>query len=498
MDGQLGYETINDSVPHSISSREQHKDAENGSNIMKPEGEHLVGGQHNEFFKASKVTSLVAGGMMSCAIDQCGVLWMWGRCPLSTSEGNKQSSTLSICQTPQPVAGLQGLIVVKVACGNEHVLAVVDRQGLCEKSTGQCICYAWGTNKYGQLGLGNRESRLYPEHVKALDEQNVGTLIDISCGAYHSAALTQSDRVGQAASFNRESMCWTFGMGENGQLGHGNSQSLALPEMVQSLPEYEKLVAVSCGLFHMGVVTEAGGVWTWGMERGLGLCPGIGPPGIGAGDSMSPVRVTGNHNFDTSHGKGLACGAAHTVLAVNDGSALWAWGRGQNGVLGTGQLVDSLTPCAVVWPPLIEAAAGSTEPDSGLGRGRSSCHDHLLKDAFSEADSGAAHSEKMLALAQREICTLTTELAAARQHAALLHAALYGPPESSNANSTWGILQEWDRTIAESSYDDLVRLHDFYRQARSKVKEVLLQKKVEKLCSHFMEALKGGAKDFTN
>eukprot|EP00250_Pteridium_aquilinum_P004556 c14762_g1_i3 orf=594-1880(+) len=419
--------------------------------------------------------------MMSCAVDQGGVLWMWGHCPFPANEGSEHPFTLSVCRTPRPVEGLQGLHVAKVSCGNEHVLAVVDNQYQCKQSTGRYICYAWGRNKYGQLGLGDRESRVHPQHVQALDEQNVGALRDVSCGAYHSAAVTHNEKMGETASLNRVSMCWTFGMGENGQLGHGDSQNLALPQMVESLPRDERVIAVSCGLFHMGIVTEAGGVWIWGMEKGLGLCPGIGPPGAGGGDYMLPVRVTGSDTFAAVHGIGLACGAAHTVLAVNDGECtLWAWGRGQNGVLGTGQCVDSLDPCLVVWPPCNNAEANIAESDAGF---KYSSSDNPLEE------SSTAPLEQMLASAQREICALTTELAVTKKQYALLHAALYGPSESSNASDTLELLKEWDQKVAESSYADLVHLNSFYSQARSRVKEVLLQKEVENYCKQFMRAL---------
>ena len=132
-----------------------------------------------------QVVRVAAGGMMSCAVSEDGILWMWGNCPSPVNVRNgHQSFALSICETPHPVAGLQGLNVVKVACGYEHVIAVVD-----EQETQPYACYTWGSNKYGQLGLGDKESRLNPQAVTAFDKNNVGRLSYVSCGAYDVAIL---------------------------------------------------------------------------------------------------------------------------------------------------------------------------------------------------------------------------------------------------------------------------------------------------------------------
>lgn len=506
MDGQLGHDRDNSSVPYLVSTWDEHKDSKENVGF---ECDQCIGSMEGQVDKPSKVIAVEAGGMMSCAIDQDGVLWMWGRCPFLACKGTEGSFSLSICERPQPVVGLLGFQVLKVACGNEHVLSIIDKGCLGKEGTGQVVCYAWGNNTYGQLGLGDNDSRLIPEHVQAFNKQLTGIVADIACGAFHSAVLTHSecwkaetsdlsksdadlcsqDRAAESkircALLKRKSLCWTFGLGANGQLGHGNSQSIASPKMVENLPEDEKITVVSCGLFHMGVLTETGGVWTWGMERGLGLCPGSAASGIEAGDFLLPARVSGDQVFTSSHGTKLTCGAAHTILAANDGSGLWAWGRGQNGVLGTGHLVDSLAPSAVVWPPHDGGGAGRTEIDSGMFQAKSA--EKFNDEAF---NSDAFKLEKMLALAQREICTLTTELTAVKHHAAILHAALYGVPASSHLNQAQEILQEVEQKIEESSYDNLVWLNEFYRRMRSRVKDVCLKRKMENLCRHYIEALK--------
>lgn len=385
--------------------------------------------------------------MISSAVDVDGALWLWGAVPnpseFSDSYSSRNSLSVVSVEKPERVRGLLGLRVYRVAVGNEHILALVEARGDSELD-----CYAWGNNQFGQLGFGDFRDRPYPQVVKALAASAVGSIVDLACGAFHTAVVAVKDEhpadlvpephspksrrskqgwdvvqdspiptprhsffrthqpvAEQVESFRinspklrarqdsetssslkstalgssrmsssrslgqitqparsegrfslegRLSVCWMFGQGENGQLGQGATANQAYPVPVEGLPN-ERLRTVACGLFHTAVVTETGDVWVWGMEGGLGLCPGIGPPGARSGDALSPVRVFGESSGNchpVTGSKGITCGAAHTVTMSNGGMDLWAWGRGQSGVLGLGHTSDSWFPCPVVWPPV--------------------------------------------------------------------------------------------------------------------------------------------------
>ncbi|KAF2283007.1 hypothetical protein GH714_043653 [Hevea brasiliensis] len=110
--------------------------------------------------------SVKAGGMMSLAIDNLGTLWIWGNCPQQSSSSGESGFSLVSSFTPIPVWDFHGHTVVKVACGNEHVVALVS---VGETYEGEdLLCYSWGNNNHGQLGLGDRESRIHPELLKHL------------------------------------------------------------------------------------------------------------------------------------------------------------------------------------------------------------------------------------------------------------------------------------------------------------------------------------------
>lgn len=59
---------------------------------------------------------------------------------------------------PKPIAGLSGIGITRLACGDTHTIAL--------SATGQV--YSFGRNQNGQLGLGSDRDALGPVHVEAL------------------------------------------------------------------------------------------------------------------------------------------------------------------------------------------------------------------------------------------------------------------------------------------------------------------------------------------
>jgi alpha-tubulin suppressor-like RCC1 family protein len=295
-----------------------------------------------------QIISIKAGGMMSLSIDNLGALWMWGNCPNQSKEG-----IFSIVSnfTPTPVWDFHGHTVVKVACGNEHIIALVSVGESYNGENDDLICYSWGTNNHGQLGLGDKENRPNPEITKTFDQNSHWSIYDIACGAFHTALLTHRKRPNDDTL---ESVCWTFGLGENGQLGHGTTQSSLVPELVQELPKFVNLVSIDCGLFHTCVVSSDGDVWSWGMEKGLGLYPDARVVGEYSSDALSPLVVSNPYEAKFLEPVQVACGAAHTIIVAHEGYRIWSLGRGRSGVLGNGKVIDCYTPTLVLWPPLME------------------------------------------------------------------------------------------------------------------------------------------------
>jgi hypothetical protein len=222
--------------------------------------------------------------------------------------------------------------------------------------------------------LSFEAAKLRPRQSEQLQRLSE-TSSSIKSTAWGSSRVSSNRSLGQFSSHNnkstepfnlesRVSVCWTFGQGENGQLGHGTVLNQAYPAPVEGLPS-ERLRMVACGQFHTSVVTETGDVWVWGMEGGLGLCPSIESPDARTRDAVVPVRVFGDSSANchpVTGSKGIACGVAHTVTLANGGREIWAWGWGKSGALGLGHVSDTWFPCPVVWPPasLVPSSSSSS------------------------------------------------------------------------------------------------------------------------------------------
>ena len=83
-----------------------------------------------------------------------------------------------------------------------------------------------GCGESGQLGHGSRNNEALPRRVEALPPSRASSrarnhsqchVIDVSCGAHHSAAVTVAGHA------------YTWGQGSAGQLGHGDASNLLTP-----------------------------------------------------------------------------------------------------------------------------------------------------------------------------------------------------------------------------------------------------------------------------
>ena len=74
--------------------------------------------------------------------------------------------------------------VIKVACGESHVLAII-----LDTSNNQCNLWSWGSNKFGQLGIGLQNKKSLPKVINYFLNYRNCEIKDICCGAYHSFAI---------------------------------------------------------------------------------------------------------------------------------------------------------------------------------------------------------------------------------------------------------------------------------------------------------------------
>eukprot|EP00569_Conticribra_weissflogii_P016347 CAMPEP_0171399114 /NCGR_PEP_ID=MMETSP0880-20121228/6388_1 /TAXON_ID=67004 /ORGANISM="Thalassiosira weissflogii, Strain CCMP1336" /LENGTH=839 /DNA_ID=CAMNT_0011913219 /DNA_START=41 /DNA_END=2560 /DNA_ORIENTATION=- len=135
----------------------------------------------------------------------------------------------------------------------------------------------------------------------------------IACGSGHTVVLTGDGEV------------YTWGRGDDGRLGHGDNGWKYVPRLTHSLTG-QIITHVTCGSYHTAAVSSNGDLYTWGggMYGKLGH-------GNESGHS-TPKRVEALFGLTIVD---IACGSRHTAVVTNKG-CLYTWGDKENGVAGHG------------------------------------------------------------------------------------------------------------------------------------------------------------------
>uniref|UniRef100_A0A803PIG1 RCC1-like domain-containing protein n=1 Tax=Cannabis sativa TaxID=3483 RepID=A0A803PIG1_CANSA len=199
--------------------------------------------------------------------------------------------------------------VLLISAGASHSVALL---------SGDVVC-SWGRGEDGQLGHGDAEDRLTPTQLSALDGLEISS---VTCGADHTTAYSE-----------RHMEVYSWGWGDFGRLGHGNSSDLFTPQPIKALHGI-RITQIACGDSHCLAVTMEGEVQSWGRNQN-------GQLGLGTTeDSLVPRKIQAFKGISI---KMVAAGAEHTAAITEDGS-LYGWGWGRYGNLGLGDRNDRLVP----------------------------------------------------------------------------------------------------------------------------------------------------------
>eukprot|EP01022_Parablepharisma_sp_SALTPOND_P013866 TRINITY_DN1861_c0_g1_i1.p2 TRINITY_DN1861_c0_g1~~TRINITY_DN1861_c0_g1_i1.p2 ORF type:complete len:938 (+),score=121.27 TRINITY_DN1861_c0_g1_i1:12015-14828(+) len=157
--------------------------------------------------------------------------------------------------------------------------------------------FAWGSDKYGQLGLGSKAmSRCYCiPRTRTFDF----SIKKIACGRSHTAILTTLGQI------------YTMGSNSSGQLGIDSysTKSSPTPLLVESLSKFY-CSDISCGYLHTACIIE-GEVYTWGEGRHGAL---------GTGNlecQLLPSRI--NFGKERIYAVKVVCGPTNTAVIDNKG-----------------------------------------------------------------------------------------------------------------------------------------------------------------------------------
>ena len=143
------------------------------------------------------------------------------------------------------------------------------------------------------------------EGVATLQRAPLTGVVQVAAGVCHNAALDVSGNV------------WSFGWGESGRLGHGSHEDELVPRVVDSLRNIRVRI-VSAGCAHTAAVSINGAVFTWGAgDNGQ----------LGHGDEWRSTALTTPRRVDFIGPQSMiSCGGASTSSVSVQGE-LFCWGQ---------------------------------------------------------------------------------------------------------------------------------------------------------------------------
>lgn len=270
--------------------------------------------------------------------------------------------------TPQLVPVINQYVVKKVAVhsGGKHCLAL---------TLGGKV-FSWGEGDDGKLGHGNRLTLDKPKMIENLRSKRIR---DVACGSSHSAAITSSgelytwglgeygrlghgdsctqlrpklvtallghrvvqvacgSRDAQTLSLTEEGLVFSWGDGDFGKLGRGGSEGCSVPHQIERLAGME-VIQIECGAQFSLALTKAGEVWTWGKGDYFRL-------GHGTDQHVrKPTPIQGLRGKKVIH---VAVGALH-CLAVTETGQVFGWGDNDHGQQGSGSISVNKKPMSVI------------------------------------------------------------------------------------------------------------------------------------------------------
>jgi alpha-tubulin suppressor-like RCC1 family protein len=281
--------------------------------------------------RCQRASPIAAGRFHSLFVDVAGRLLACGD---GAAVGHGDADTRYL--EPAPVAALAGVRVRSVAAGTHHSLAL----------SWDGRVFSWGCNRCGRLGHGDELDRHSPVPIEGIQGIDV-----VAAAAGHSLAVTQSGdvfswggavhsaarnelrpvivegfegvRVRRACAEMRAAFAigeagelFSWGVGEYGRLGHGDTQDKPSPKRVEALQGF-RMSSVSSGRTHALALTEDGQVYAWGWNHARAV---LGSPRVEVELLPKPVEALRGVRV------GSIAAAAYCSYAVADTGEVWAWG----------------------------------------------------------------------------------------------------------------------------------------------------------------------------
>jgi alpha-tubulin suppressor-like RCC1 family protein len=249
------------------------------------------------------VNTIVKGKAHYLALKEDGTVWAWGE-NKSGELGDGTTQSKNVPTQIKELTDVTSVIAANDAEGNGYSLAL--------KKDG--TVWAWGSNKYGQLGVGDWNGTTV---AKPRQIQDFRDITFIASGTGSVFAVKSDGKV------------YAWGDNRMGQLGDDSTQTRYRPVKIEELKDVEGIVA---GKNYALAYQKDGNVYAWGSNEFGQLGNGSSSP------SDIPVQVTG-----LSGVKQLIIADNSNFALKNDGT-VWSWGQNEKGQLGDGSTNNRFIP----------------------------------------------------------------------------------------------------------------------------------------------------------
>ena len=207
-----------------------------------------------------------------------------------------------------------------ISTGSDHSAAI----------TIEGYIYTWGNNSSGQLGTGNTTNASTPYRIP----NNGAGFISVSAGTKSTMAI------------KNDGTLWGWGTNIYGQLGVESSATTLTYLSPVQIGNGTTWLSVTAGQDGYLAIKSDGTLWAWGYNY-------YGQTGTGSRDGVYTPRQVGSDRWSV-----VSAGANHAAGIKKDGS-LWSWGYNYYGQIGNGTMVNSSVP--------VQIRVGSTWKDVSAG-----------------------------------------------------------------------------------------------------------------------------------
>ena len=276
------------------------------------------------------ISNVNAGSNHSLAITTNGRVYAWG----ANGNGQLGDGTIDQKTTPTLIAfpGLEsGETIRSVSAGLNHTLAVTTNGRV----------YAWGANRYGQLGDGTTNNitspkpidfnGLFPTAINSIQE----TIRTVSAGNSFSLAVTTNGNL------------FAWGRNDYYQLGGSFGAQRNRPELITivTLEVGETIQQSISGFRHSFVVTTTGRVFAWGRNDKGQLGNGT------TDDRPNPTLISFTDLQAGETIRNVIAGSEYAHAVTTQGR-VFAWGSNSSGQLGDGTTDQKTTPTLITFDEL--------------------------------------------------------------------------------------------------------------------------------------------------